>query len=69
MLHNFWTHTWGGTEADTGNAVRTDPWESVFVTGGFRDNVDFDPSGGTTGHTSHGDGDCYLLKLTPDGGW
>ena len=48
----------------TGMAV--DNLGNVYVTGYFKDTVDFDPGPGTALHTSNGGYDFYLCKFTGD---
>ena len=54
--HLLWAKTIGGTSTSFGNAegycIKTDPAGNVYLTGIFRDNVDFDPGPGTYTLTS-----------------
>ena len=60
---NFkWARTWGGSSDDKGNGVAADGSGNVYVTGYFRNTVDFDPEGGDP-HTSNGHYDIFLSKF------
>jgi hypothetical protein len=63
----YFTATWGGTSYDDGLAVtyRTD--DTVYVTGDFRDTVDFDPGPGTQTFTANGVTDAFLSAYTWNG--
>jgi len=43
----FWAYSFGGSWGDYGNAIIGDDWGNVYVTGQFRQTVDFDPGTGT----------------------
>ena len=62
-----WARTWGGIngffEGDGGNAVSTDGSNSIYVTGGFGGNSDFDPGPDVDQHISNGNGDTFLSKF------
>jgi len=64
-----WARSWGGGNNDYGNGVAIDGSGNAFVTGGFRENVDFDPGPGVDEHTSNGGHDIFLSKFPPDGNW
>ncbi|MFH1172184.1 MAG: hypothetical protein V1693_01205 [Nanoarchaeota archaeon] len=66
---NFiWTQTWGGVTTDRGWGVGIDELDNVYVTGSFRDTVDFDPGPGEDWHTSSGGNrDAFLSKFNPSG--
>ena len=64
-----WTTTWGGSGFDGGYGVATDSMGNVFVTGYFRDTVDFDPSADDDIHASKGDQDIFVTKLKADGSY
>jgi len=75
---NFeWARTWGGSHiyaGDYGHGVCTDGHGNAFVTGWFRNTVDFSPSdpvcqGEVDEHASSGAGDSFLVKYLPDGCW
>jgi len=56
-----WTKTWGGTTPDEGMSVSLDQSGNEYVTGYFRNIVDFNPDGGDP-HTSNGADDVFLWK-------
>jgi hypothetical protein len=62
-----WTRTLGGTDADFGQSVAVDSSDNVYITGSFRDTVDFDPGAGTDNRTSAGLEDIFLTKLNSSG--
>jgi len=63
----YFTNTWGGTGIDTGNGVayRTD--DTVFVTGKFQYDVDFDTGAGSQTATSKGETDIFLSAFVWNG--
>jgi hypothetical protein len=65
-LHGF-ARTWGGASHDAANDVCADNLGNVYVAGGFRGTVDFDPGDGEQIFTSSGDLDCYLTKFDTSG--
>jgi hypothetical protein len=58
--------TWGGPEADISYDVASSSLEHIFVTGCFRNEVDFDPGFDEFNQTSEGFSDAFLLKLRED---
>ena len=65
-----WAETWGGGGDGVGlESVAADGAGSVYVTGDFRDTVDFDPSSDVDNHISNGNIDVFLVKFLPDGSW
>ena len=62
-----WTVTWGGVDYDDARQLAIDGTNAVYVTGAFRDTVDFDPSGAFENHTSVGSDDIYVTKLDSAG--
>lgn len=70
-----WGRTWGGVSGSTdpeeyGDRARgcmTDHKGNIYVTGMYRDTVDFDPGVGVMERTSNGDFDIYLSKFSPTG--
>ena len=65
-----WARTWGGISFDDGYGVVGDNFGNVYVTGGFRYTVDFDPGPGVDEHTAvNGSHDAFLIKFPPDGNW
>jgi hypothetical protein len=63
----MWTRTWGGSYSDEGKGVAADVLGNVYVSGGFWDEVDFDPGGGFDYHTSLCDYDVFLSQFDSDG--
>ena len=62
---NFlWANTFGSDAFETGNAVEVDASGNVYVTGFFRNTVDFDPGAGTTDLASVGQEDIFVLSLS-----
>ncbi len=65
---NFlWAKTWGDVGMDLAKGVVVDVVGSVYVAGGFKGTVDFDPGTGTQNRTSGGDFDSFILKLDSTG--
>ncbi len=61
---NFvWARSLGGTDGDVGYALALDGGSNVYITGSFKEIVDFDPGPGTFNLTSAGEGDIFILKL------
>ncbi|MEY3397745.1 MAG: hypothetical protein RL220_339, partial [Bacteroidota bacterium] len=63
----IWAVSFGGTQFDQGGAIQLDPDGNVYVAGGFRSTVDFDPGPGVFNLTSAGNLDFFLVKLNPQG--
>ncbi|NOZ21159.1 MAG: hypothetical protein GXP25_08720 [Planctomycetes bacterium] len=66
-----WTLTFGGTDFDRGYGVTQDAFGNIYVCGGFRGTVDFDPTANEDNHTSRGNEDIFVTKITSQGfyGW
>ncbi len=66
-----WTRTFGGPRSDSGAAVAVDDLGGVFVTGKFRESVDFDPGPGVDVHSSESGDNMFVTHLLADGsyGW
>ncbi len=75
---NFqWVNTWGSDNPSGGGVLHIgdsafglviDSLDDVYVTGGFTDTCDFDPSGGVEERTATGpSGDVYLVKFDSSG--
>jgi hypothetical protein len=62
-----WGHAVGGTANDLANGVALDGAGNLFVTGEFRNTVDFDPGPGVVQRTSGGAEDIFLMKLDAGG--
>ncbi len=63
------TKTMGGSANDLGQSVAVDGSGNVYITGYFRETVDFDPGAGTDNHTSAGEEDIFLTKINSDGSY
>ena len=57
-----WSYSVGGLDQDLAQVVRQDEFGNYFLTGGFRQTVDFDPGPGTELHTAIGQ-DIYVAKF------
>lgn len=62
-----WAGNLGGTFAETGTAIAVDAAGSVYLTGTFGDQADFDPGPGQTLLVIAGGNDAFLCKLTSAG--
>ncbi len=62
-----WAKRTGGTNADTGNSIDLDIDGNVYVTGAFRDTVDFDPGMDTFDMIAKGESDIFISKLDAQG--
>jgi len=62
-----WTYTVGGSNDDSGYGVAVDRCGNVFVTGVFRETVDFDPGLRTDLYVTRGLEDMFVTKLSSDG--
>jgi len=60
----YWTQTWGGSEEDDSNGMAVDGASIVYVTGSFRDTVDFNPGAGVESRTSQGMDEAFLGTFT-----
>jgi uncharacterized repeat protein (TIGR01451 family) len=65
----LWAHSFGGALKDEAHAVATDQQGNVYLTGFYRDTIDFDPGPGvfTMAGNSSGTETMFILKLNPDG--
>jgi hypothetical protein len=67
---NFvWAKSLGGSGEEYSGSLSVDGIGNVYITGGFKGTVDFDPSAGIFNMTSFGFGgqDIFVLKLNPSG--
>lgn len=65
---NFlWAKQIGGERNDFGKGIVTDNDGNVYITGFFRETVDFDPGSGVFNLTEVGKSDIFLLKLDTNG--
>jgi len=62
-----WAKSIGGSSNDVGNAITTDNFGNVYLTGTFRGSGDFDPNAGVRALTSQGGTDIFLMKLNQNG--
>jgi hypothetical protein len=62
-----WAHTWGGSSDDYGYGVAIDGSGNTYVTGCFRDIVDFDPGSGVDEHIYNGWYDIFLSRFDSNG--
>jgi gliding motility-associated-like protein len=61
---NFlWAKKMGGSNQNYGTEVGLDDLGNIYLTGHFRETVDFDPGVGTFNLTSSGDLDVFVTKL------
>jgi hypothetical protein len=59
-----WVKTIGGNNSlDVGNAVATDLFGGIYVTGSFNGTADLDPETGTLNHTTSGLYDFFIIKM------
>ncbi|MHB9077543.1 MAG: Ig-like domain-containing protein [Pirellulaceae bacterium] len=65
---SLWIRSFGGTAADVADDVAVDSADKIFVTGSYRNTVDFDPDPTRqVFHTSLGSRDIFAARYTPDG--
>lgn len=68
-----WVQTWGGSAtyyymlADKSEGVAVDGSGNIFVSGWFKDAVDFDPGVGEEIRYSNGESDGFVSKFDPNG--
>jgi len=67
----LWRKTIGGAGYDAGINVKQDPSGSLYLTGVYSGDVDFDPGPAQVLVAGYGDTDIFVLKLDPTGafGW
>lgn len=63
----LWTKYFGGSQSDEPIDINLDQTGNLFISGQFRDSVDFDPGISTHVLSSTGMNDAFLLKLDPNG--
>lgn len=63
----IWVKSIGGDSYDYGLSLALDSDNNVYVTGSFRNEVDFDPGAGINPLTSKGSDDIFMLKLDTEG--
>jgi len=57
-----WAQSIGGTDFDQGNSIAVDVSGNVYLTGFFKNTVDFDPGSDITNLTSEGGNDVFFAK-------
>jgi hypothetical protein len=62
-----WASTWGSNLNDKGKGIATDSQGNVFISGYFRNSVDFDPGSEIDLHESYGGDDIFLVKYDNNG--
>ncbi|MCX6647718.1 MAG: hypothetical protein NTY09_15360 [bacterium] len=62
-----WARTWGAGNQDRGYGLVVDHEGSVYVTGSYYSNCDFDPGPGTDFHNSNGNRDTFISKFDSSG--
>ena len=63
----LWARSFGGLAGDYSEALAVDDSGNVYVTGQYRETVDFDPGVGVTLHTAMGQSDVFVQKLDSHG--
>ena len=62
-----WAKQMGGNLDDAGASITIDNLGNIYLTGIFKDKVDFDPNSGVFNLISKGGDDIFILKLTLSG--
>jgi hypothetical protein len=65
----MWARTWGGSGRDIGKALAVDGSGNVCVTGLYQGTPDFDPGSGIDMHSSNGQEDVFLSRISTNGTW
>jgi hypothetical protein len=63
----LWAKSIGGSADDIATRVATDSDGNIYISGAFRNSVDFDPGIGENIAISNGGADIFLLKLDENG--
>jgi hypothetical protein len=63
----LWAKTIGGSGDDFASRLAVDSQGSIYIAGGYRNTVDFDPGAGSSLSISNGGLDIFLLKLDENG--
>ncbi len=63
----LWARTMGGPGIDQAMALEVDAGGNIYLSGIFRDSVDFDPGSAAQWYTAVGNFDVFILKLDPAG--
>ena len=64
-----WVKSIGGDDVDGVNAIAVDSVGNIYVTGSFKETVDFDPSSSVSNLTSTGYSDVFLAKYDSSGSY
>ena len=65
---NFiWANSFGSTLPEENTSIITDNFGNIYVSGGYRGTVDFNPGAGVFNMTSNGQIDVFILKLDING--
>jgi hypothetical protein len=64
-----WVKQIGGLESEYGMKLAVNSSDDVFITGNFRDSVDFDPGTNEVNAQSNGSRDGFILILDSDGNY
>lgn len=59
----IWAKQYGGSDYDYGQSISSDLSGNIYLTGMFRDTIDFDPGPGIVALSSAGDYDVFIAKL------
>ncbi|MEM7368310.1 MAG: SBBP repeat-containing protein [Bacteroidota bacterium] len=65
--HLLWVKQMGGILEDRASTLTADTDGNIYVTGVFRETVDFDPNSGITNLSSSGNKDIFIQKLDANG--
>lgn len=60
----FWAKRFGSISNDFGSSIRVSTSGSIYVSGNFKDSIDFDPGIGISNFTSLGNSDAFVIKLS-----
>jgi hypothetical protein len=63
----LWAKSIGGSGDDIASRLATDSQGNIYISGAFRNTVDFDPGMGVNSAISNGGADIFLLKLDENG--
>ncbi|BDD06379.1 T9SS type A sorting domain-containing protein [Aureibacter tunicatorum] len=67
-FNHTWTRSIGGSQLGPfTTSISSDKQNNIFITGGYENTVDFDPSGSTSNLTYRGVIDIYLASYTSQG--
>jgi hypothetical protein len=67
---NFvWAIKYTSNGSDSGNGLYIDDADDIYLTGSFKNTIDFDPGAGESNLTSSGESDVFVCKLDSDAGF